>query len=70
MAALGVESEIDISPLSVFGFTEGLMALPAVYECVRLSVDLIMKDVPSAVVLIDSWGFTIACGARIGEGGI
>lgn len=64
MAAVGVESGIDISPLSVFGFTEGLMALPAVYERVRQSVDLIVNYAPDAVVLIDSWGFTM----RVAQG--
>lgn len=69
MAALGIETPIDISPLSVFGFTEGLMALPAVYERVRQSVDVIMKTEPDAVVLIDSWGFTMRVAQGLGKAG-
>lgn len=60
MAAEGVSSDIDISKLSVLGFTEGLKAYPEVLRRVRETVNLIMtRRRFDAVVLIDSWGFML-----------
>lgn len=69
MAGLGVSSDIDISPLSVFGFTEGLKALPAVYDRVRQTAELIMAKSPDAVILIDSWGFMMRTAQKLGKVG-
>lgn len=59
MAAHGVSSNIDISKLSVLGFTEGLKAYPEVLRRVRETVNVIMIRRYDAVVLIDSWGFML-----------
>ncbi len=59
MASEGVSSDFDISPLSILGFTEALKAFPVVVRKVREAVRDIMAINPSAVVLIDSWGFMI-----------
>lgn len=59
MAALGVSSDIDISPLSILGFTEAIKAYPIVVDRVRQSVEIIMEKPHDAVVLIDSWGFML-----------
>lgn len=59
LAAQGLPSAIDISPLSILGFTEGLKAYPIILDRVRQAADFIMDANPDAVVLIDSWGFMI-----------
>ena len=59
MAAAGVSSDYDISPLSILGFTEAIKSYLAVVKKVREAVDLIMKTPSQAVVLIDSWGFML-----------
>lgn len=59
LAAQGLVSDIDISPLSILGFTEGLKAYPVILDRVRQVSDLIMEVKPDAVILIDSWGFMI-----------
>ncbi len=59
MAAQGVSSDYDISPLSILGFTEAIKSYPVVVKKVREAVDLIMKNPTQAVVLIDSWGFML-----------
>jgi len=59
MAAQGVESPFDIAQLSIFGWLEGLRAYGTVKRRVADTVALAMREKPDAVVLIDSWGFTI-----------
>lgn len=59
LAARGLPSAIDISPLSILGFTEGLKAYPAILDRVRQATEVILEAQPDAVVLIDSWGFMI-----------
>jgi lipid-A-disaccharide synthase len=59
MAALGVTSEVDISPLSVLGLLEGLKAYPVARKLVKQTTKLVMDKNPDGVVLIDSWGFMI-----------
>ncbi len=65
MAAAGVSSRIDITPLSILGFTEAVKVYQIVMKKVRESVDLIMSDPPDGVVLIDSWGFMLRVAARL-----
>ncbi len=64
MNAQGVESELDITGLSILGFSEALRAYPLVRKRVREAVALILTARPDAVVLIDSWGFMI----RVAQG--
>ena len=59
MAAEGVESPFDISELSILGLIEGLRAYGRVKRRVAETAALAARETPDAVVLIDSWGFTI-----------
>ncbi|MBA4804383.1 MAG: lipid-A-disaccharide synthase [Brevundimonas sp.] len=59
MAAEGVASPFDIRELSVLGWLEGLKAYGAVKRRVADTAALAVSEAPDAVVLIDSWGFTI-----------
>ncbi|WP_296165429.1 lipid-A-disaccharide synthase [uncultured Brevundimonas sp.] len=59
MAEQGVESPFDIASLSILGWIEGLKAYGLVKQRVAETVALAVAERPDAVVLIDSWGFTI-----------
>jgi lipid-A-disaccharide synthase len=59
MAAEGVASPFDIAELSILGWLEGLKAYGTVKRRVADTVALAQAERPDAVVLIDSWGFTI-----------
>jgi lipid-A-disaccharide synthase len=59
IAAEGITSPFDISELSVLGWIEGLRAYGRVKARVSDTVAFAMRERPDAVVLIDSWGFTI-----------
>ncbi|RZI99971.1 MAG: lipid-A-disaccharide synthase [Brevundimonas sp.] len=59
MAEAGVTSPFDIAELSVLGWIEGLKAYGKVKRRVADTVALAVAEKPDAVVLIDSWGFTI-----------
>jgi lipid-A-disaccharide synthase len=59
MAAEGVASPFDIKELSILGWIEGLRAYGRVKRRVAETVELALREKPEAVVLIDSWGFTI-----------
>ena len=59
MAIQNIQSDIDISALSVLGFVEALKVYPIVLLRVKAVVAAVMTKAPDAVVLIDSWGFMI-----------
>lgn len=59
MAEQGVHSPFDIVELSIHGWLEGLRAYGIVKRRVADTVALAVAERPDAVVLIDSWGFTI-----------
>ena len=59
MAEQGVRSPFDIAELSILGWIEGLKAYGVVKRRVTDTVALAVAEKPDAVVLIDSWGFTI-----------
>ena len=59
MAEQGVASPFDITDLSVLGWLEGLKAYGVVKRRVADTAALAAAEKPDAVVLIDSWGFTI-----------
>lgn len=59
MAAQGVVSPFDIAELSILGWIEGLRAYGKVKARVAETAALAEREKPDAVVLIDSWGFTI-----------
>lgn len=59
MAAEGMVSPFDIAELSILGWLEGLRAYGRVKARVADTAALAAREKPDAVVLIDSWGFTI-----------
>ena len=59
LAAEGIKSEIDISGLAILGFVEGLKSYPMILDRVQATVESVMSHGPTAVILIDSWGFMI-----------
>jgi lipid-A-disaccharide synthase len=59
LAEQGVASPFDIAELSILGWIEGLRAYGTVKKRVADTVALAVREKPDAVVLIDSWGFTI-----------
>lgn len=59
MTEQGIQSPFDITQLSILGLVEGLKALPRVNARVRDTVAFAEREKPYAVVLIDSWGFTL-----------
>src|SRR5690606_13737641 len=59
MAAEGVVSPFHIAELSILGWTEGLKAYGRVKKRVAETAALAAAEKPDAVLLIDSWGFTI-----------
>ena len=59
MATQGIRSPFDIAQLSILGWLEGLRAYKRVKARVSDTVALAVSERPDAVVLIDSWGFTI-----------
>ena len=61
----GIHSPFDITQLSILGLVEGLKALPRVNARVRDTVALALREKPDAVVLIDSWGFTLRAAQAI-----
>lgn len=65
MAAEGVESPFDIAELSILGLLEGLMAYRKVVARVEDTVALAQREKPDAVILIDSWGFTLRVAQRL-----
>jgi lipid-A-disaccharide synthase len=64
MAQAGVESRADIAGLAVLGFVDGMLAFARVKSAVAATVKAILAAKPDAVVLIDSWGFTL----RVAQG--
>lgn len=59
MEAAGVPSKIDIKGMAILGFVDGLLAYNRVKRAVSDAVAAILAAKPDAVVLIDSWGFTL-----------
>lgn len=64
MEAAGLPSQADIRGLAILGFVDGLLAYSRVKRAVAATVDAILRAKPDAVVLIDSWGFTL----RVAQG--
>ncbi len=65
MAEQGIESPFDISELSIVGLMEGVLAYRRVLKRVEETVSATLAAAPDAVVLIDSWGFTIRVAERL-----
>jgi lipid-A-disaccharide synthase len=65
MAEQGLVSAFDISDLSILGWIEGILAYGRVRRRVKETLALAEREHPDAVVLIDSWGFTIRVAKQI-----
>lgn len=65
MEAIGIQSPIDISPLSVLGLFEGIKAYGEVVRLADAAAEAILKANPQVVVLVDSWGFMLRLAQRI-----
>ncbi len=65
MAEQGIESPFDITELSIVGLMEGVLAYRRVLKRVDETVAHTLAAAPDAVVLIDSWGFTIRVAERL-----
>lgn len=65
LAALGVISPIDIAPLSVLGFVEGIKAYGEVVRLADAAAEDICAAKPKVVVLVDSWGFMLRVAQRV-----
>lgn len=65
LAALGIQSPIDIAPLSVLGFVEGIKAYGDVVRLADSAADDICRVRPRVVVLVDSWGFMLRVAQRV-----
>ncbi len=65
LASQGIKSEVSIEGLSVFGLTEGLSALKTVRQRALETGEAARRFAPDAVVLIDSWGFTLRAAKAI-----
>lgn len=65
LAAIGITSPIDITPLSVLGFVEGIKAYGDAVRLADAAADDICRKRPGVVVLVDSWGFTLRVAQRV-----
>lgn len=65
LAEIGIRSPVDISPLSVFGLLEGIIAYRDVIRLADAATDAILRLDPKIVVLVDSWGFMLRLAQRI-----
>jgi len=65
MAAEGIVSPFDISEISVLGYFEAIAVYRRVIRRADEMADRIAEARPDAVVLIDSWGFSIRLADRI-----
>ena len=65
LAKIGLDSPIDIAPLSILGLFEGLKAYGTVVKLADAAADAIIDAKPDAVVLVDSWGFMLRVAQRV-----
>ncbi|MDB5459435.1 MAG: lpxB [Caulobacteraceae bacterium] len=65
MIAGGLDSPFDIAELSIFGWIEGIRAYRTVVARADETAALAAREKPDAVVLIDSWGFTLRVAQRL-----
>jgi lipid-A-disaccharide synthase len=65
LAAAGITSPIDIGPLSVLGFVEGIKAYADVVRLADAAAEDICRRRPRVVVLVDSWGFMLRVAQRV-----
>lgn len=59
MSQQGIKSLFPFQDLQVMGFTDVILSLPKLYQCLTTCVETIMKGSPDACILIDYQGFNI-----------
>lgn len=62
---VGIRSPVDTSELSVVGLIEGLKIYKRVIELADKAADEIVREAPSVVGLVDSWGYTLRVAQRV-----
>ena len=65
LEAVGIQSAVDISPLSILGLFEGIKAYGDVVRLADAAAAAILKVDPKVVVLVGSWGFMLRLAQRI-----
>ncbi len=65
LAREGAPSAMSIEGLAILGFIDGLMAWRRVARLADEAASAIIAAAPDAVVLIDSWGFTLRVAQRL-----
>lgn len=65
LKAVEIDSPIDVSSLSILGFFDALKAYQRVVRLADEVTDWIVGQNPRAVVLVDSWGFTLRVAQRL-----
>ncbi|MFN7055513.1 lipid-A-disaccharide synthase [Hyphomonas sp.] len=65
LSAAGLVSPVDVSPLSVLGFLEGIKAYGDVVRLADAACAEIIRAAPDVVVLVDSWGFMLRVAQRL-----
>jgi lipid-A-disaccharide synthase len=65
MAAAGAHSLFDIKDLAILGLIDGVKAYDRVIKRAEQTTAAILAEKPDAVVLIDSWGFTLRVAQRV-----
>lgn len=65
LQSVGITSPIDIAPLSVLGFVEGIKAYRTVVALADAAAADICSKRPKVLVLVDSWGFTLRVAQRV-----
>ena len=65
LKSVGIDSPVDVSPLSILGFFEGIKAYGDVVRLADEAAVEIIKDTPDVVVLVDSWGFMLRVAQRV-----
>lgn len=67
LSKVGITSSFDVSALSIVGYADALKIWRTVTRLVEDIVSYIADLNPKAVVLVDSWGFTIRVAKRLKE---
>lgn len=65
MKAAGIPSPIDIAPLSILGFFDGLKSYGSIRRLADEAADAIVAADPDVIVLVDSWGFMVRVAQRV-----
>lgn len=65
LASVGIQSAIDLTPLSVFGIFEGIKVYGEAIRLADATTDAILAADPKVVVLVDSWGFMLRVAQRV-----